>query len=156
MPDLEGAEELVRPLPSRFAPGEGIVTDPGGDALARVTLPCRLRFHGGRVWITDEGGKDALGKTHPDFALIRGLQGAHRFLSEGSGGPHGRPGDLKLAGAPKSPYHRNLCRLAFLAPDIQRLIVEGRQPLGLTLARLLATPIPPSWEAQRQVFDIPC
>jgi len=143
-------------LAARLGPGERIARDAAGEPLARVTLPCRLKFAGGRTWITDEGGNDILAKTHPDPALINALRQAHQLIAGAQAGPLGRPGDLELAAAPKSPYHRSLCPLAFLAPDIQRLIVEGRQPPGLTLARLIATPIPPSWGAQRQVFDIPC
>ena len=46
-----------------------------------------------------------------------------------------------LDAAPDTPYRRRLVRLAFLAPEIQRAIVEGRQAPALTLARLLKGPI---------------
>lgn len=34
------------------------------------------------------------------------------------------------------PYIRKLCMLAFLAPDIQKAILAGHQPVGLTLGRV--------------------
>ena len=37
----------------------------------------------------------------------------------------------------------------FLAPDIVRAIVEGRQPVGLTSSYLLHHPLPDDWEKQR-------
>ena len=45
-----------------------------------------------------------------------------------------------------------MARLAFLAPDIQQAIVEGRQPAGLTLKHLLKETVPLAWSEQRQHF----
>ncbi|MNE73928.1 hypothetical protein D3C80_1699670 [compost metagenome] len=54
--------------------------------------------------------------------------------------------------APVGAYDRKLVRLAFLAPDLQRAILEGRQAPGLTLSRLLDEPISPDWNCQRRMF----
>ncbi|MBL8554374.1 MAG: hypothetical protein JNL41_08855 [Phenylobacterium sp.] len=56
--------------------------------------------------------------------------------------------------APPGAYERKICRLAFLAPDIQKRILEGRQPADMTLDRLLHGRIPTSWTAQRSLFGI--
>ena len=53
---------------------------------------------------------------------------------------------------PASPYHRRLLRLAFLAPNIQRAILAGRQPAGLTLKQLLDQQLPLLWTDQVGVF----
>jgi site-specific DNA recombinase len=46
--------------------------------------------------------------------------------------------------------------LAFLAPDITEAILEGQQPVDLTLDRLLAAmPLPLAWNAQRTVLGFP-
>ena len=54
---------------------------------------------------------------------------------------------------PKTPSQRTAyarqSRYAFLAPDIVRAIVEGRQPVGLTSSYLLHHPLPDDWEKQR-------
>ncbi len=42
-------------------------------------------------------------------------------------------------------------RLALLAPDIVEAIVEGREPSGLSLERLV-TAMPMLWAEQRDVF----
>lgn len=47
---------------------------------------------------------------------------------------------------------RKLVRLAFLAPDLQRAILEGRQSPVLILSRLLDHPIPLDWGRQRREF----
>ncbi len=44
---------------------------------------------------------------------------------------------------------RKAIRYAFLAPDIVRAIVEGRQAVGLTSSYLLHHPLPDDWEKQR-------
>jgi hypothetical protein len=50
------------------------------------------------------------------------------------------------------PYLRKLSSISFLAPDIQRAILEGRQPTGLTLGNLLAGPLPLAWQKQREML----
>ena len=58
-----------------------------------------------------------------------------------------------LTTAPPSPYLRRLLRLAFLAPDLQRAILDGRQPPGLTLEQLTRATIPHLWSEQAALFD---
>ena len=47
-----------------------------------------------------------------------------------------------------NPYARKLCALAFLAPELQDVILQGRQPRSLTLGRLLSLDLPLAWEDQ--------
>ena len=49
-------------------------------------------------------------------------------------------------------YVTTLIRLAFLSPDIVRAILEGRQPTGLTMTRLMTVSkdLPLASAAQRQ------
>ena len=42
--------------------------------------------------------------------------------------------------------------IAFLAPDIQAAILEGRQPVGLFRQRLITGEIPAAWANQRRLF----
>ena len=147
--------ELGR-LADRLGPGERIVHEPSDATLARVTIPCRLVFRGGRVWTTGLDGRPLSQTTKPDRHLIRALQASHGLVAHGGKAPLGRMEDLVLDQAPPDPYDRNLARLAFLAPDIQALILEGRQPSDLNLATLLHQEIPPCWDDQRRAFDIPC
>ena len=51
---------------------------------------------------------------------------------------------------------RKAIRYAFLAPDIVRAIVEGRQPVGLTSSYLLHHPLPDDWEKQRVLVAKRC
>jgi ParB-like chromosome segregation protein Spo0J len=48
-------------------------------------------------------------------------------------------------------YVSRVLRLAFLAPDIVRVIMDGSQPRALTLDRLMRG-FPEAWAEQRQVL----
>jgi hypothetical protein len=50
-------------------------------------------------------------------------------------------------------YFTRLLRLAYLAPDITKAILYGRQPYDLTAAKLLReSGLPLDWPAQRQAL----
>jgi hypothetical protein len=42
--------------------------------------------------------------------------------------------------------------LAWLAPGLVELILQGRQPAAISLGALTGRPLPVSWEDQRQLF----
>ena len=79
--------------------------------------------------------------------LIKALRAAHAML----GADHA--GLPVLETARPSSYPRRLVRLAFLASDLQRAILAGRQPPGLTLAQLMRTPMPSLWSEQATLFE---
>lgn len=81
----------------------------------------------------------------PDPILIAALRKAHAMLTKHRGMPI-------ITTAPISPYDRAILRLAFLAPDIQRAILDGRQPHHLNLQALRKMDIPLSWAAQRKAL----
>ena len=49
----------------------------------------------------------------------------------------------------------SLIRLSYLAPDIVRALLEGRQPIELTPTQLLrlSKDLPHDWSEQRHVLD---
>jgi hypothetical protein len=102
-----------------------------------------MRPHGGRTWII--GGKPPAQR--PDRVLVQALRTAHAMVRRNA---NGMP---TLDSAPASPYARRLVRLAFLAPDLQRAILAGRQPPGLTLSQLMVGPVPLLWTEQVRVFN---
>ena len=50
-------------------------------------------------------------------------------------------------------YTKKLLPLAYLAPDLVAMILEGRQPRTLTLAALTAQPLPLDWDEQRALVQ---
>ena len=73
------------------------------------------------------------------------------------GGPFFAPpltGDIAESEGVHHSYVSRLIRLAFLSPEITVAILDGRQPLGLTAARLMqVSRLPLEWRAQRQALD---
>ena len=129
---------LLATLRTRLEPGETAQPDAADAALLRLILPVRMRLRGGRSWILDSSSPGS----QRDPVLIKALRAAHAML----GTDHA--GLPVLKAAPPSSYPRRLVRLAFLAPDLQRAILAGRQPPDLTLAQLMRTPIPSLWSEQ--------
>jgi site-specific DNA recombinase len=56
--------------------------------------------------------------------------------------------------APTSPYNRRILGLAFLAPDIQRAIVDGTLPAHINFEHLIHSEIPLDWDVQRTMFSL--
>ena len=77
-----------------------------------------------------------------DPVLIKALRTAHAMLDHDTGG---RP---VLSRVPKARHQRRLARLAFLSPRLQAAIIEGRQPAGLTLAKIVRGKLPTCWNNQ--------
>ena len=126
-------ELALEDLRARLGQGERLVIEPGGQAL-RIALPRRMQLRGGRTWTTGQAIPSARPK--PDPTLVDGLRRAHALAACDDTAQH-------------SPYERALRRLAFLSPETQRVILEGRQPHGLTLQALLRAEAPLSWREHR-------
>ena len=147
-PPAEPTSALKRILTVRVLADRLLATlrpdpDKGDIAPQPTTVPFRLSTRTGRSEIIQGD------KTGPcrDPVLIRALRHAHAHLHrDTSGGP-------KLDAAPDMIRARRILRLAFLVPDLQRAIIEGRQPRGLTLARLIESDIPLLWSEQKWLFE---
>jgi len=88
--------------------------------------------------------------SNPDAALIKAVVRGHQWLEMLKN--HAAQSISALAkeqGVPRS-YVGSIIPFALLAPDIIEAILDGRQPIGLTLERLFgASPLPISWSQQR-------
>ncbi|HJU84180.1 MAG TPA: recombinase family protein [Holophagaceae bacterium] len=131
----------------------GLADLPQGDAPAFLTLEAESRLKRGgrglRFVIPGPGG--AWGAVHLDRPLIRTLARA-RAWSELllSGQVRTREAIAKMHGITAQQVAR-LLPCAWLAPDIVEAILEGRQPKGLTVKRLLEG-FPLEWSEQRRVL----
>ena len=98
-------------------------------------------------------GADPFATAKPDARLIKLLIRARRFnaaLVCSDGVPFAAL--AKQEGVSPS-YFTRLVRLSYLAPDITRAILEGRQPRGLTADKLLVqSRLPLAWHDQRTVL----
>ena len=84
-----------------------------------------------------------------DPVLVAALRKAHRCIRrERSGLP-------LVDEAPRTAYERKILRLAFLAPELQRDILTGRQPPAINLETFLGSEVPLAWSGQREALGWP-
>ena len=107
----------------------------------RLHIPHRLAFRGGRTWLV--GQAYVPDSARPNLTLVEGLRRAHdQVLAEG------QTLSVSFAKAPSTSFERKLARLAFLAPQVQREILHGRQPPMLTMEALKTLELPLCWADQ--------
>jgi site-specific DNA recombinase len=135
---IDMPHDLASDIAHRLGDGERILHT--SRQACRVAVPLLLPLRGGKKIIT--AGARA---SKPDRALIAALRKAHRMVALRRGLP-------VIATAPASRYDREVLRLAFLAPDLQRDILAGRQPPTLSLETLRQVEIPLCWRRQRRVL----
>ena len=88
--------------------------------------------------------------SNPDTNLIKAIVRANKWFGMLRDGKAASISDIARSEKLQRSYVSALMPLAFLAPDITQAILEGRQPFGLTLDRLLhLSPLPMEWSAQR-------
>jgi hypothetical protein len=85
-----------------------------------------------------------------DETLIRNLASAHRWFEQiRSGKTFGEIAEG--VGVSKSRI-QHLIDLAFLAPDLVRTVLDGRQPVGFTSEWCVRHSLPADWSEQRRLF----
>jgi site-specific DNA recombinase len=146
----EPHRELER-LRQRLGEEERARFDEHDPSAVRLILPVRIKLRGGRTWLMAPDGRPAV-HVGVDKTLVGALRAAHRLATEC--GLKDGPAAAALRSRPLTTYERQLCRLAFLAPDIQAAILAGRQPLSLNLKRLLQAPLPAAWPDQRETLAL--
>lgn len=124
-------------LTGRLGDGEKIV-DRDGDRIT-ILVPVALPRRGGRRLVLPAQSK----QSDPDPILIAALRKAHAMLARDRGMP-------VMETAPVSPYERMILRLAFLAPDIQRAMIDGRLPRPFNLEYFKSVDLPLAWSKQRE------
>jgi len=118
-----------------------------------ITVPLCLPLRGGAKRIEGWDKPDwSVAKPRHDHALIKALSRAHEWREWIERGEISNiEGLAKRAGQERRHAH-SLLKLSFLAPDIQRDILAGRQPKGLTLSTLVDADLPLAWAEQRTLL----
>ena len=137
---------LLVDMPGNFAADISEQLSKGETIIHSSRKACRVEV---TIALPLRGGKRLIVAGHrtsrPDRTLIAGLRRAHALVRRERGLPI-------LTTAPASRYERELLRLAFLAPDLQRDILAGHQPPTLTLEKLRHMDIPLCWRQQRRAL----
>ena len=95
------------------------------------------------------------GKTENlDMGVIRALARARYWNRKLDSGEHSTVREIADAVGIDESYVARIIRLATLSPFICRMFLNGTAPSGLSLSKLLAVPLPESWEEQHRLFGV--
>lgn len=144
------ADNLQLLMPVRLLAGasqwladyESAQPDPASPTQMRLTVPIRARMRGGLAAVVGS----TISQTRHDRPMIKALRHAHSMVGTAT------KNVPMMDVAPATPYLRRIVKLAYLAPDLQRMIFDGRQPSWLTLERLTRGDFPINWTRQRAIF----
>lgn len=112
-------------------------------------LPFRVLKRGGRKEMQLPDGAAQAPK--PDNTLIKALGRAFRWKRMLESGEFASIAELAERERTTPSYISRVLRMTLLAPNIVEAILNGRQGLGVTLARLMGG-FPEEWESQRKSF----
>ncbi len=122
-------------------------------ASITVRVPLAIRHRPGRKTVVtpvQDGGEAAL-PTRADPALVKALARAFRYQRMLDEGRYASITEMAAAEKIERGYLGTLLRLCLLAPDMIQAILDGQQPGGVALPRLLG-PVPADWSEQRQAL----
>ena len=109
-------------------------------------MPICLWARGGQKRVEGWDKRDwTTPKTQHDPALIKALTHAHQWREWIEGGEVLSLQSLAGRTGHDRKHTHAILKLAFLAPDLQRAIVAGRQPSWLTLSAVIEADLPLSW-----------
>lgn len=146
--DPHEAPEATRVrLSKRMEPGSKLLLNEGGRLV--LVVPVRAVFRGGRQVIVLPAGASTLSPARSDPSLARTLRTVHRVLERVSASPLLACDAFASASAIADSDIRKLAPLAFLAPDLQRALLEGRGKKDLNVAELIKRATPLAWADQR-------
>ena len=120
----------------------------GAAQMLTVRVPLAVRKQrGGLKLVLTPGGMANRGASAADTTLVKALARAFRWRRMLEAGRFATLNELAAAEKINSSYVSRLLRLTLLAPDIVEVILDGRQPDGMTLPGLMEL-IPVEWRAQ--------
>ena len=119
----------------------------------RVHVPMTFRKRSGRKEIIVPDGVDNSPDSRPDYhkALVIAISRAHRWKKLLDDGRYGSIAEMARDLKVNRYCMARVLRLTLLAPDMVEVILEGREPEGLSLERL-RKPMPMLWEEQKKVL----
>lgn len=127
-----------------------------GSGVISIEIPMTFKKRGGRRIIVLPDGSHG----HPmpaatiDNAMVKAIARAFRWQKLLENGTYSCIDDIAKGERICPSFVGKVFRLSLLAPDIVDAILDGCQPVHLTLKDLIK-PLPAEWEEQRQFLMIP-
>lgn len=114
-----------------------------------VSIPILFRRQGGRKTVVTPSRAGAWSPPPPrvDSTILKALVRAHRWRNMLESNLFTSVRELAKAEKINESYLCRVLRLTLLSPDLTEAILNGRQPYGLDLVRLLKS-LPVEWDKQ--------
>ena len=127
---------------------------PDGRTLT-IHVPMTFKTRGGRKLVISPDGVPAWAKprTRIDNTMVKALARAFRWRKLLETGVYSTVEEIATAEKINTSYVSRILRMTLLAPEIVEMIVDGRQPAELTMAKLMK-PFPVEWKGQMRLFGI--
>lgn len=125
--------------------------------IVTIHIPVTFKRRGGRKLVLSADGsplEPMLEEPAVDGTMAAALVKAFRWRRRIERGIAASITDLAEQEKVTDAYVVRVLALTCLAPDIVAAILDGRQPRGLTLNRMLKQ-IPEGWEDQRRLWEFP-
>ena len=117
-----------------------------------LVLPVRVVKRGGAKVAIGPDGQSAIRTTRTDPALSAALIRAEAWKRQLLSGEAASLKEIARAESVTPAYARRVIRTAFLAPDLKAAILDGRQPMGLSLEAVIRSEMPLDWDDQRALY----
>jgi hypothetical protein len=114
-----------------------------------VTVPFTIRKRGGRKLVITPDGVAAVAapRARVDSALLKALARGFRWRKLLETGDFATIEEIAETESINPSYVSRVLRMTLLAPEIVEAVLAGKQPEGLTMARVMK-PFPLEWERQ--------
>jgi hypothetical protein len=116
-----------------------------------IHIPMTFRKRGGRRMVVTPDGAAWAPRPRVDNAMVKALARAFRWQRMFESGRYANLTELAAAEKVTLPYLTSILQFAHLAPDLVEMLLDGRQPAGLTLREVLSN-LPIEWAEQRFSF----
>jgi len=114
-----------------------------------VRVPFALRKRGGRkLVVAPEGATWGAPRPRVDSTMVKAIARGFRWRKQLETGVYGTVEEIATAERINPSYVSRVLRLTLLAPEIVEAILDGRQPVKVSLATLLM-PFPVCWQEQK-------
>jgi site-specific DNA recombinase len=119
-----------------------------------VTMTSRLTLtrRSGTIGAFGPAGHEAVIRIDRDAALTSALIRAESWKRRLFAGEIANVEAIAKEEGVTAAYITRLIRLTFLAPALKRQILDGRQPVGLTMQRLKTNDVPLAWSEQQALY----
>lgn len=127
--------------------GISLSTDESG---IRVHIPMKLKRRGGRKEIIVPQSLQSVMPSRPVYqeALVVAFARAYKWKDMIESGKYGSITELASTIGVDRSYVARLLKFTLLAPDIVEAVIDGCEPSGFSIGKLISS-IPDNWDEQR-------